>query len=215
MRFDTLYLWFLGNPAKPQWLGIDKPSRLSIMEYLNFAGDDRSGALGVSASSTHYLPRTNGPLPRLADAQSLSEAVAKIDLKETITEQEMRMLSAGGSFGGAKPKALIEIDGVQWVIKFFAGEPIDVPLVEFATLTLAATVGIQVAQTRSITLRGEHALAVRRFDRDANQRIHCLSADSTLQAVTIQGRDKEHTQIKSHVLSHFPPASIMLWRVQP
>ena len=38
------------------------------------------------------------------------------------------MLNAGGSFGGAKPKALIDIRGVQWLIKFFDNEPIDVPL---------------------------------------------------------------------------------------
>ena len=47
---------------------IDKPARLSLMEHLYFAGDDRFGALGVSTSGTDYLPRRNGPLPRLADA---------------------------------------------------------------------------------------------------------------------------------------------------
>jgi len=44
------------------------------------------------------------------------------------------MLNAGGSFGGAKPKALIDIGGVQWVIKFFDNEPIDVPLIEHASM---------------------------------------------------------------------------------
>lgn len=31
---------------------IDKPARLSLMEYLYHAGDDRFGALGVSTSAT-------------------------------------------------------------------------------------------------------------------------------------------------------------------
>jgi serine/threonine-protein kinase HipA len=44
---------------------IDKPARLSLMEYLFFAGDDRFGALGVSLSTNHYQPRLNGPLPRI------------------------------------------------------------------------------------------------------------------------------------------------------
>ena len=43
---------------------IDKPKRLSLLEFLFFAGDDRFGALGVSTSSTEYLPRRLGPLPR-------------------------------------------------------------------------------------------------------------------------------------------------------
>jgi serine/threonine-protein kinase HipA len=36
---------------------LDKPGRLSLMEYLYYAGDDRFGALGVSRSSTSYIPR--------------------------------------------------------------------------------------------------------------------------------------------------------------
>jgi serine/threonine-protein kinase HipA len=106
---------------------IDKPSRVSLMELLYYAGDDR--------------------------------------------------------FGGAKPKALIEIDGEQWLIKFFNGEPIDVPLVEHASMTLAAQAGIRVAETRVVRLRGENALVVRRYDRVGRQRIHCVSAGTALRAV--------------------------------
>ena len=103
---------------------IDKPARLSLMEFLYYVGDDRFGALGVSTSKDAYLPRIVGPLPRLESAQKLSEKIAKISGKEPITELEGRMAASGGSFGGAKPKALIEIGGEQWVIKLvpLAGE---------------------------------------------------------------------------------------------
>src|SRR5262245_42139074 len=47
---------------------LDKPPRLSLLEYLFFAGDDRFGALGVSLSATEYLPRRLGPLPTIEDA---------------------------------------------------------------------------------------------------------------------------------------------------
>ena len=167
---------------------IDKPVRLSLMEYLYYAGDDRFGALGVSTSNSQYLPRRNGPLPRLADAQTLSEVVAKISAKEPITNIERQMVTASGSFGGAKPKALIEIDGQQWVIKFFNGEPIDVPLIEHASMTLAAQAGIHVAQTQVVRLAGEHALAVQRYDRSGAQRIHCLSAGTALHAQAVDGQ---------------------------
>ena len=40
---------------------IDKPDRLSLMEFLYYAGDDRFGALGVSTSATEYTPRGAGP----------------------------------------------------------------------------------------------------------------------------------------------------------
>ena len=99
---------------------VDKPKRLSLMEYLYYAGDDRFGALGVSTSATRYTPREGGPLPRLEQAQQLSEVVAKIEASEPLSALEARIIAGCGSpLGGAKPKALIEIDGEQWLIKFF------------------------------------------------------------------------------------------------
>jgi serine/threonine-protein kinase HipA len=170
---------------------LDRPKRLSLMEYLYYAGDDRFGALGVSTSATQYLPRPGGPLPRLAQAQQLSEVVRKVAAKEPITDTERRVLAAGGSFGGAKPKALIEIDGEQWVIKFYNHEPIDAPLVEHATLTLAQKAGIHTATTQVIALAGEHALAIRRFDRAGAQRIHSISAGTALRAAAPAGQEPE------------------------
>ena len=170
---------------------LDKPARLSIMEYLFYAGDDRFGALGVSTSAEDYLPRTSSPLPRLEQAQQLSEVVHKVSDREPVNDIERRMLSAGGSFGGAKPKALIDIAGEQWVIKFFNNEPIDVPLVEHASMTLARKAGITVAETQVVPLAGENALAVRRYDRDGASRIHCISAGTALRAQTVAGQEPE------------------------
>jgi len=161
---------------------IDKPKRLSLMEYLYFAGDDRFGALGVSLSSHEYLPHRVGALPRLEHAQHLSEIVSKINARQPITEIERNLMAAGGSFGGAKPKALIDINGEQWVIKFFNNEPVDVPLIEHATMTLCRKADINVAQTQLVRLRGENAIAVKRFDRLGSKRIHCLSAGTALRA---------------------------------
>jgi serine/threonine-protein kinase HipA len=260
MRFDVLYLWFLGNPQAPRLVGtlrlveagkgvslqyardwlasgfalsedlplvdiehrprgrlaaggaaavgavddarpdrwgerviqyIDRPKRLSLMEYLYFAGDDRFGALGVSTSETAYLPRPGGPLPRLENVQAVSEVVAKVAASEPITDIERRVLTSGGSFGGAKPKALIEIDGEQWVVKFYNGEPVDAPLVEHATMTLAAKAGIRVAETQALRLAGQHALAVRRFDRHAGRRIHSISAGTALRAAAAAGQEPD------------------------
>jgi serine/threonine-protein kinase HipA len=261
MRLDDLYLWYLGEPAAPRYVGslrlvsagkgvslhyskdwsvngfalsedlplvdneflppgrlaadaqravgavddarpdrwgekvirfVDKPKRLSLMEYLYYAGDDRFGALGVSTSSITYSPRTAGPLPRLEQAQQLSEVVAKIEASEPISALEAKILAGGGSpLGGAKPKALIDIDGEQWVLKFFNNEPIDTPLVEHATMTLAKCAGITVAETQIICLAGAHAIAVRRFDRERDRRIHSISAGTAIRAATASGAEPE------------------------
>ncbi len=169
---------------------VDKPQRLSLMEYLYYAGDDRFGALGVSTSDSQYTPRAAGPLPRLEDAQALSEVAAKIEASEPLTALEAQIIAGGGSpLGGAKPKALITIDGEQWVIKFFNNEPVDAPLVEHATMTLAAHAGITVAQTQVIALAGLHAVAIRRFDRERGLRVHSISAGTAIRAATASGQE--------------------------
>lgn len=171
---------------------VDKPQRLSLMEYLFYAGDDRFGALGVSTSASHYSPRATGPLPKLGDAQQLSEVAAKIEASEPLTALEAKILAGGGSpLGGAKPKALIDIGGEQWVVKFFNHEPIDAPVVEHASMTLAERAGITVAQTRVIQLVGLHAVAIRRFDRQQGLRIHSISAGTAIRAATISGQEPQ------------------------
>jgi len=171
---------------------IDKPKRLSLMELLYYAGDDRFGALGVSTSPTDYLPRKGGPLPRLEQAQALSEVVAKIEAGDALTTFETKMMDGGGSpLGGAKPKALIDIDGEQWVIKFFNNEYVDAPLIEHATMTLAAQAGITVAQTQVIRLVAANALAIRRFDRVQGRRIHSISAGTAIRAAAPAGSEPE------------------------
>ena len=171
---------------------IDKPDRLSLMEYLYYAGDDRFGALGVSTSATEYIPKGRGPLPRLEDAQTLSEVVAKVQEGESLTDIESQIIAGGGTpLGGAKPKALIVIDGEQWVIKFFNGEPVDSPLVEHASMTLAAKAGINVAQTNVISVDGLNAIVIRRFDRKGDKRVHCISAGTAIRASTASGQDPE------------------------
>ncbi len=170
---------------------VDKPERLSLMEYLYYAGDDRFGALGVSTSSSTYSPQAGGPLPRLEDAQQLSDVVAKIEAAEPISTMEAQIVRAGGSLGGAKPKTLIDIGGEQWVIKFSSGEPVDTPLIEHATMTLAERAGITVAKTQVIRLTGSSAVAVLRFDRDQGQRIHSISAATAIRAATASGDEPQ------------------------
>jgi serine/threonine-protein kinase HipA len=161
---------------------IDKPKRLSLLEYLYFAGDDRFGALGVSTSPTEYLPRRLGPLPTLTDADQIQELIRKVQSNEPVPAAQERLISPGVTMGGARPKALVIINGEQWVIKFADGDPADTPLIEHASMTLAAKASIRVAPTRPVRLIHGHALAVKRFDRAGARRLHSLSARVALQA---------------------------------
>ena len=161
---------------------IDKPPRLSLLEFLYFAGDERFGALGVSTSAEEYLPRRLGPLPTLPDADQIHELIGKVQANEPVPAAQKRLITPGVTLGGARPKALLDIKGEQWVIKFSDGDPTDAPLVEHASMTLAHKAGIRVAVTMPVRLTHGHAVAIKRFDRNAGLRVHSLSAHVALRA---------------------------------
>ena len=165
---------------------LERPPRLSVLDYLYYAGDDRFGALGVSVSATTYQPRAIGPLPRLADVEAVHEVVRRILANEPVDERQKRLIAPGVTMGGARPKALLQLDDAEWVLKFAEDDWAFEPLIEHAAMTLAAKAGITVAETRPIRLNNAVAVAVRRFDRAPDQRHHALSANVALRAAGVE-----------------------------
>ena len=137
----------------------------------------------MSTSAQRYEPQPHAALPTVGDVPALYELVRRIEAGEPVDEALARLITPGTTLGGAQPKALIDIDGQPWVLKFAdAGDPHDSALIEHATMTLARRAGIEVCETRPIALVDGHALAVRRFDRVAGRRRHALSAHVALRA---------------------------------
>ncbi|WP_396271276.1 type II toxin-antitoxin system HipA family toxin [Ideonella sp.] len=162
---------------------LDHPARLSTLEFLYFAGDDRFGALGVSTSAATYEPRRHGPMASLDEIGLIEALVRQVEAGEPVEERLRRLITPGATLGGARPKALAQIDGECWVVKFSEqGDTLDSPAVEHATMTLARQAGIEVCETRLIALARGHAVAVRRFDRQAGCRLHAVSAHVALRA---------------------------------
>jgi serine/threonine-protein kinase HipA len=159
-----------------------KPARLSVLEYLYFGGENRFGALGVSLDPANYQPSGDGVLASLDKLPEMERAIAAILAGENLSEAWASLVKPGPSFGGARPKSLIQMEGAQWVLKFSEGEDFNTELVEHATMRLAAQCGVDVAETRALPLPRRHALAVKRFDRSGAQRSHVISANTVLRA---------------------------------
>ncbi|GAB4090782.1 type II toxin-antitoxin system HipA family toxin [Hydrogenophaga soli] len=170
---------------------IDRPARLSILEMLLFAGDDRFGALGISTSAQQYIPRRLGPYPALRDLTALSAAVDDVQAQAPVSADMLRLIQPGVTLGGARPKALLHTDAGPCVVKFAElDDAVDTPLVEHATMTLAAQAGIDVATTGVLPIpprhgKTRHALTIQRFDRQGPYRLHCLSAKTVLRAARL------------------------------
>eukprot|EP01032_Pedospumella_encystans_P017679 gene17679-20136_t len=161
---------------------IERPARLSLLEYLYFAGDDRFGVLGVSLQAQTYVPAPTAPMPTFEGLADMHRAVQRVMAGEVVSEQQRRLLQPGVSMGGAGPKSLMQMDGASWVVKFSEGGELDSPLIEYASLQMARLCGIHTADTLALSLPQGHAVAIKRFDRRGTQRLHVLSAHVALRA---------------------------------
>ena len=165
---------------------LDRPPRLSVLEFLYYAGDDRFGALGVSTSQTAYQPREIGPLPKLVDVDAVHDVVRRVLANEPVEDRQKRLVVPGVTMGGTRPKALFQLGGEEWVLKFAEDDRPAEPLIEHAAMTLAAKAGVVVAETQPIFFKTGVAVAIRRFDRVAGRRLHALSANVALKAAGVE-----------------------------
>lgn len=161
---------------------LERPPRMSLLELLYFTGDDRFGALGVSTDSDRYLPHALPALPSLGEVEQVHALVRKVQSGAPMQEHERRLIAPGATMGGARPKALMQVDGQAWVLKFGEEAGSQDGLIEHASMTLASMAGIRVARTRAIALARGTAVAVERFDRAHDQRLHAISAHVALRA---------------------------------
>ena len=191
---------------------IDAPRRLSLLEYLFFAGDDRFGALGISLEPQRYVPCHRGPAPHLSDVSAIYELVQAIESGQKVDEHLARLIRPGATLGGAKPKALVNIGGHIHIVKFpERDESCDMGLVEHATMTLGRMAGLLPANTRPISLgvgKG-HAIAVTRFDRQQmgndtpDMRHHAMSLRTAMRAV---GNDFSYANLAQYLRRYAPAA---------
>ncbi len=128
---------------------------------------------------------TLSALPHEHDLNTLLQAAAQFEQTGELDGEYKILLSAGSSPGGARPKALVRSDGVDYLAKFpSVRDTVDMVGLEAATLALARLAGLEVADAHIVSLAGnKRALLVRRFDvTAAGGRCHMLSFQTALAA---------------------------------
>lgn len=143
---------------------------LNELEYLLNAPDDRAGALGCGRNQTPPAPKRHfNQTLDLAALQETADAIALRDevSGEVIETQIERLINAGTSMGGARPKAVVEDDGALWLAKFnLEDDRWNSARVEHAMLLLARACGLNPAHSRVVDVAGRDVLLVKRFDRE-------------------------------------------------
>lgn len=158
---------------------------LSEFDMLTLTDDTtRQGALRFCDSEGRVITGDTAPIPRLIDLEVLRSIAATIERRGEVSNEALRqMAGAGGSIGGARPKANVLDDDQLWIAKFSsAADASPVERIEVATLQLARSVGLNAPGARLMLESTDSPIAlIRRFDRDGPARIPYISARTALQ----------------------------------
>ena len=132
--------------------------------YLLHAGSQRVGALDIRPSRDSGTTPGHGTWDNL---QYLMEAAERIDEGLPVPANLEEIFVEGSPLGGARPKATVRDNAqVLWLAKFSSrSDALVVPIVETATLQLAAAAGLTVPPVRLIHLGARVVMLIRRFDR--------------------------------------------------
>lgn len=137
---------------------------LSEIDYLVAANATRVGNLDFRAAPEAPEPALEPP--HFSQLVLVAEAAERVEHGEAVESHLLRLLRQGSSLGGARPKCTVQWNDALWLAKFPArGDTLNMPRVEYATMTLAARCGIHVPEIRVERAGDKDVYLVRRFDR--------------------------------------------------
>lgn len=143
--------------------GLDSETELAPVQLMLSTGSNRIGALDFQQSPTEYVPRGGA-----ASLEELAEGALIVQQDDGLsTELRQAIRNTMTTPGGAQPKALVELDGVQYLAKFPVRSDSE-PIIkaEAMAIHLASAAGITVPAHRLVDIEGHGGvLLTERFDR--------------------------------------------------
>ncbi len=171
---------------------------LGEMDLLLGVRDDlRQGALRLRTDGPFLAVDSDG-VPAMAQLPELLDLANRAEqAPETVPDADLcRLVHAGSSLGGARPKAhVMAPDGRIAIAKFPSGahDTWDVMAWEKVALDLAGDSGIDVPPSQLVRIAGRSVLIIDRFDRRGNERIGYVSALTMLEAA--DGEQRSYLEI--------------------
>lgn len=188
------------------------------IDFLLGARDDqRQGALRFQRNGGPFLADGGRGVPPLVKLPRLLNAAIEFE-RDTANATDLRLLlRAGGSLGGARPKAHVaDQRGRVLIAKFprVTQDKWDVTTWEAITLDLARRAGVDAPEFSLRQVDGKPVLLIHRFDRDAvGGRIGYVSGMTLLE--TTDGRTHDYLDL-ADVIARESPSVIAdlheLWR---
>ena len=174
-------------------------------DFLVASGDDRVGALAFGPDPTggprRIVPWRDGdPAGEKLDLAALSEAIERAQSVDAPTPDLRRILEAGSSLGGARPKVAATHRGAPWIAKLSAkDDSYPVCRTELAVMRLAKQCGLVVPDIDLLSISNRDIYLIRRFDRvtdgDVLRRIPYASALTMLEAHEIAAHEYSYRDL--------------------
>jgi serine/threonine-protein kinase HipA len=163
------------------------PRSMSEVDLLLGVRDDlRQGALRFRLNDRGpFLATEESGVPVLTDLPALLDIAARAERDTADYEDLKRLLRAGSSLGGARPKThVLDAAGHVAIAKFPSAnsDTWNVMAWEKVALDLARDAGVTVPDSQLIRIGDWHVLVVGRFDRRGTSRIGYASAMTMLEA---------------------------------
>lgn len=149
---------------------------LNPLEKLSLIGEDGLGALSYRPSQGNEMGEWSGTLDDFFQAS--------LDAVEGEDAEFLDMIFAKeSSTGGARPKAHIRLDGSEWIVKFRERkDPAWMGRIEYEYNLAAKEAGMEVPEIRLLPSEDSDGyFACKRFDRNAEGRVHMLSLSGLLE----------------------------------
>ena len=152
------------------------PAAVDSLNRLAIVGSTGMGALTYQPENVFDFDFTNLTLDQIA-----AECSRLLVTDQTDNLDELYQM--GGTSGGARPKVYMQLDGEEWIIKFpSSADHTDIGKQEYDYSLCAKKCGILMPETKLLpsSLCAGY-FAVRRFDREKEQRIHMVSVSGLLE----------------------------------
>ncbi len=167
---------------------------LSEIDYLLASTGDRVGALDFGTDPTSPPVEAKRLLAKAGDRPwynltEIMQAMEKLEKGEPVDMRIHELLEFGSSMGGARPKAVVEIDDALWLAKFNrTSDRVNFCRIEYASMKLARICGLNVPEVRIETLAGNDVFLIKRFDRAKDVSVDLYRKKHFLSALTVTNR---------------------------
>lgn len=152
------------------------PENIGVLERLGIVGKNGMGAL-------EYIPELFSlAAEEQMDFDQLSKECEKI-LKEQQSDNLDLLFQLGGSSGGARPKALVLIDEIPWIVKFPSSyDRKNIGEEEYRYMKCAEKCKISIPEIRLFpSAKSSGFFGAKRFDRAEGKKIHMVSVSGLLE----------------------------------